>query len=296
MQFHFSSSSRPIIIDDLSFLRFNVRTNLSKTEYSMKPYFIFDFDASALRKNYTHLLVLMLVEMGLIPKIALMETNKCYRAYVNRSGSYEDFLKALLRIICEQRRFEGIRLTDMERVCVRLAKRSGHLTHVFWEALFRATKEEGYGTLIITGSPVPAVRAFAEARGVDHYHGTTFKHDGSTYTGEYDDSVARFKGSALMNFIEKNNVASAQSIVLGDAMQDLSMLKCVAFPIVINPTRDLYTACRTDQIPIIHEKRALIYADAWCAGKRFEADLEQILPLPVAKRVKELLGQQLCTT
>lgn len=258
------------------------------------PFFFFDFDASAFRKNYTYLLVLSCVQGGLIPKIAIAEVDKRYREYLNRhsSDSYLKFLDELLNVVCTERRFRGISLEDMRRVCERLALRSSKQTHVIWEALFSVSKKCGYKTMIVTGSPEPAVKAFASLRGVDYWLATSLMHADGVYTGDFSDSVARNKGKSVYEVIQDMDIDAEYSIALGDSIQDLPMMQKVRYPIAIHPTAELYTACKQHSIPIIHEKRGLIYVDQWEDGKRVEGRLSAILPLRIADRLERRLRGQ----
>ena len=114
------------------------------------------------------------------------------------------------------------------------------------------------------------------------------------YTGEYDDYVTKNKAQALSAFAVKHDVDLSGSIALGDSVQDSDMLNLVGYPIAIHPTIELYRFCAMNRIPIIHEKRALIYIDTWerDTKRRVEADFEDIFPSPVSEILKTRLRSQ----
>lgn len=101
---------------------------------------------------------------------------------------------------------------------------------------------------------------------MDDYRGTIYQvGSNGIYNGEIIpmwDSKSKHK--AIMEMAEKHNLDLSQSYAYGDTTGDLSMLRLVGHPFVINPTKELLTRIQEDEklkarISIIVERKDVTY-------------------------------------
>ena len=126
----------------------------------------------------------------------------------------------------------------------------------------------GHKVFFISGSPSFLVSRMAKKMGVDDFCGSEYEIDEKTQTFSGNilkpmwDSV--HKREAIEEFIKKYNIDLSESYAYGDTNGDFSMLSLVGNPRAINPSKELITRIKNDEIlkdkaEIIIERKNVIY-------------------------------------
>jgi phosphoserine phosphatase len=254
-----------------------------------KPCVFFDLDGTFLRWQHCHAFIVALVHAGLIENVVLQRLEKAFTAYKKRQGEFGDFANEMVAGLFSEDRLCGVRVSDMEHVCKRLAQESGDYVHIFTRELNIAARELGYERAIITGSPTVSAEAFAEHHDIPIVLGTDFPNDGERYIkGNVFDWVDK-KDEAIQELANKYNLDLTESVAVGDSESDTRMLGRVRYPIAFNPNSGLYRAAAAYDWPIVTERK-LVYALSWMNGVGLaQAELAKILPQKLGTRLKERL-------
>lgn len=233
------------------------------------------------------------IRRGLAPRHALEEADRRLQAYDRRSASYRDYINAFTSAL-DRGFFHGLYADDVRAIAREIAERERDRTYVFTRELLRTAQEFGYYTVAISGSFSDVVRPFAEAWGFDEVYGTEYVlAPNGTFLGtpEYVTVHAQHKGRLLKRIARRNGLTFVDSIGIGDAGSDASMLEVVQHPLLFNPNDDLLRyfeqpeACHAT---LVIERRVVYLADARRRSKRLA---HQSLPWFVRTRLMAALAK-----
>lgn len=187
-----------------------------------------------------------------------------YDQWRKRERDYEDYMLELIDIYVEALR--GRKKDDLEFISEQVIRLNGEIVYRYTRDRILWHKQQGHKVFFISGSPLFLVSRMAEKYGVDDYRGAHYlTDDAGCFTGEVIpmwDAVSKEK--SMKGLIEKYDLDLGESYAYGDTRGDISMLKMVAHPIAINPTRELVDALQSDadlssRSLIIVERKDVIY-------------------------------------
>jgi HAD superfamily hydrolase (TIGR01490 family) len=187
-----------------------------------------------------------------------------YDQWRKRERDYEDYMLELVEIYINA--LKGHRKEDLEFISSQVIKLNGEIVYKYTRNRILWHKEQGHKVFFISGSPVFLVSKMAAMYAADDYRGAKYLTDEQgLFNGEVIpmwDSVS--KNKAMDQIVEDFNIDLQTSYAYGDTRGDSSMLKKVAFPVAINPTRELVEILKSDRelagkTSIVVERKDVIY-------------------------------------
>lgn len=192
------------------------------------------------------------------------EVKEKYVKWDKRIGNYDDYLLKMAEIYIEA--IKGLHKSQIEFIANKVIEQKGDRVYTYTRDKIKWHIEQGHKVLTISGSPVELVRAMAKKHGFFDYIGSNYlKNDNDFYTGQVKpmwDSTN--KQIAIDYFVQKYNIDLSKSYAYGDTTGDFTMLKAVAFPVAMNPTKELIHKLINDpitknKITIVVERKDMIY-------------------------------------
>lgn len=173
-----------------------------------------------------------------------------------RLGDYDLYLQKMVDIYTET--VMNTKSYHIEYVARKVVEQKGERVYTYSRDRIKWHKEQGHMVIAISGSPIELVAAMSELYGMDDYRGTIYEVGANgMYNGEiipmWD---ARSKKKAVYEMAEKHDLDLSGSYAYGDTAGDFSMLKLVGNPFAINPTCELISKIKEDEI--LKEKIAFI--------------------------------------
>lgn len=225
---------------------------------SKKKIAVFDIDGTIFRSSLLIEFNKMLQRTGVISATDAKALLRPYYAWVERRGSYEDYIRKVVEV-----HIKTIRGKQQRRV--QAAAKLAFETHR--DRVYRYTRDlitklkKTHLLLAISGSPIEMVKPFGAYNQFDHVWGSVFEIDKSgRYTGKVLDrrSVDQ-KRQILEEFVQLNGLSFKDSWGIGDTETDISFLELVDHPLVFNPTEQLFTLARRKKWPVVVERKNVIY-------------------------------------
>lgn len=233
---------------------------------------VFDIDGTIFRSSLLIALINGLVEDDIFPLKAQKEVEKDYLAWLDRKGTYEQYLTQVVNIY--YRYIVGCKVQDVNRVVKKVIEWEKDRVYVFTRDLVKKCKREGYFLLAISGSPDYIVSHFSQYMGFGAYYGSVFEVKNGRFTGrDVNRDTIRNKRKILQGFIDAApfRVDLKKSVAVGDSPSDISMLEMVGRPIVFNPDNTLARHAAKKGWEIVVERKNVIYkieAHKFLNGKR----------------------------
>jgi HAD superfamily hydrolase (TIGR01490 family) len=221
---------------------------------------IFDIDGTIFRSSLLIELINGLVEFGVFPGIAKKEMEKEYYAWLDRKGSYEDYINKVVSIHLKY--IKGCRQDAVEEVCLEVVRREKDRVYRFTRDLIKDLKKQGYLLVAISGSPTYIVSKFAKAVGIGDYFGSDYEVENNIFTGQVlNKEIFLDKAFVLKEFLKRKNISAdfAGSVTVGDTESDIAILQLVGRPIAFNPNLSLARVAKTNNWQIVAERKDVIY-------------------------------------
>lgn len=224
-----------------------------------KPVAFFDIDGTVFRSSLLIELQEQLVAESVFPLSAREEFETEYEDWLNREGSYEVYIRAVVKSY--MRHIKGVHygeVADLGRLVVaRLSKRVYRYTRDFIGEL----KDQGYLVVAISQSPKAILDEFCHTYGFDKVYGRMYE-IGPTdrFTGEViDEHLIQNKANIVKRVFEKEAVRKEGSIAVGDTESDVPMLELVELPICFNPNQNLYQHANVEDWEVVVERKDVVY-------------------------------------
>lgn len=142
---------------------------------------IFDIDGTVFRSSLLEELVHELVRRGIFPQEAYKEMERDYLAWLNRKGSYENYISQLVRI--RDKYLKGCKFSDVDQVANDVVVEQKDKVYRFTRDLIGELKAKNYFLLAISGSPIFMVERFGIGLRFDVVHGNVFEVKDGEFTG-----------------------------------------------------------------------------------------------------------------
>lgn len=225
----------------------------------MKKIGVFDVDGTIFRSALFLELVYGLVDNNVFPSKILKDVNKEYTAWVNRQGSYIDYVYASWDAFT--REIKGKDEIIVNNVVDKVLQKHKDRVYRYTRDLIKDLKRKKYTLIAISGSPTHVVSKFAKHMGFEYFLGSDFEVINGKFTGKVIRDGSKNKGEVFMNFIEKNGFKAdlKNSIGVGDTEIDISFLSLVGNPIAFNPSSELAVHARKNRWKIIVERKDVVY-------------------------------------
>jgi HAD superfamily hydrolase (TIGR01490 family) len=204
-------------------------------------------------------------------KYELIDTSKWYNEvepaftkWDKRVGDYDAYLQKMVDIYTET--VKNTNSFHIKYIAGKVIEQKGERVYTYSRERIKWHKAQGHVVIAISGSPIELVSAMSEKYEMDDYRGTVYQvGSNGIYNGEiipmWD---SRSKRKAIFEMAEKHNIDLSASFAYGDTTGDISMLKLVGHPFVINPTKELITRIQEDdqlreRVTVIVERKDVTY-------------------------------------
>ncbi len=227
---------------------------------------IFDIDGTVFRSSLIIELFNELVRRGIYPMSAQRGVEQEYRAWLDRKGHYNDYVMRLVHVFF--REIAGCSVRHIETAVRAVVARQKDRVHRYPRQLFRELHAKGYFTLVISNSPGPMVRRFADTMGFDDAIGHELEVKDGAYTGRSIVNGVSVLGSAWIDkvAIVRHYIAThglridrRNSVMIGDSEGDVPLLSFVGRPIAFNPSLPLARIAQRRGWRIVVERKDAVY-------------------------------------
>jgi len=219
----------------------------------------FDIDGTVFRSSLFVELVEKLIAEKVFPQEARKEYQDTYFAWLNREGSYEAYISAMIKTF--YRHIKGVHYGTVADVGKEVVSSHNKRVYRYARDLITQLKVDNYYVVAISQSPKAILDDFCKEYGFDKVYGRMYE-IGPTdcFTGVViDEHIIQNKANIIKRVFEKEAVTPEGSVAVGDTEGDIPMLESVARPICFNPNQDLYTYAQQMGWKIIVERKDVIY-------------------------------------
>ncbi len=219
---------------------------------------VFDIDGTIFRSSLLIEFMEALVLEKVIPWQAAKSWEKEYTAWLERKGTYQDYLD---KVVWASRRYiHGVSQFKIWEIAKKVVAFHKSRVYRFTRDLVKELKPTHY-LVAISGSPYDMVSPFCKAFGFDKAYGRIFEVDGkSRFTGKilYEDLI-RNKKSILERTLVKEGFTLKGSVGVGDTETDIPFLKMMERAIAFNPNEKLYREAKRQGWEIVVERKDVVY-------------------------------------
>ncbi len=221
----------------------------------------FDIDGTIFRWSLFIEYTEKLVEKNIFPQDALQKAQKKKELWLNREGSYNDYLTELIKVFDEN--IKGVLLDDFLDAVREALRGKEKRVYLYTKRLLQDLRSEGYFCVAITHSAKLAADIFAQSYGFDKVYGLMFDFDESgRFSGKILNKGLIFdKGKIVKRLLDKEdlNLTLDASVAVGDTESDIPMLELVGKPIVFNPSKALYEHAKKKGWQTVVERKDMVY-------------------------------------
>lgn len=201
-------------------------------------------------------LTLALVKFGIFPPIVEKEIEGPYTAWLNRQGSYENYVRKVVDVYAK--RLKGVAANDIEKASRLVVKEQRRMVYVYTRELIDKLRDK-YFLIALSGSPMEIVEAFDAYWKFNWISASQFEVKNGYYTGRVTAKPVLDKKKTLDDFLKAKKRNLKDSIGVGDTETDISFLEMVAKPICFNPNQKLYRVAKKNRWEIIVERKDVVY-------------------------------------
>ncbi len=225
----------------------------------MKKVAIFDIDGTIFRSSLLIELTDALIQEGIFPARARKIYAKTYKNWLDRKGTYEDYIIAVIRAF--ENNIKGISHKAFLKIAKKVVAFHKNRVYRYSRDLVKDLKKKNYYLLAISNSPREIVEEFARKLGFDKVYGRIYevnkqgKLTGVTLCAD----IIADKAKVLKNAIREEHLTLAGSLGVGDTESDIRFLKMVENPICFNPNKRLYQHAKRAGWKVVVERKDVAY-------------------------------------
>lgn len=226
---------------------------------------IFDIDGTIFRSSLFIELFNELVKRGVFPLKASVQVNHEYQRWLDRKGSYNDYLYRMVRVFYHY--IKGCTRKQIESATHAVIRNQKDRVYRYTRTLIKQLRRKGYFILAISNTFDIIVDHFATKIGLDASIGRMHEMRNDVYTGRtmykgvVVTNVRLDKVRLLQDFIQHNSLRTnlRDAIAVGDSEGDIALLSAVGHPIAFNPSRLLADVAKRKKWPIVVERKDVMY-------------------------------------
>jgi HAD superfamily hydrolase (TIGR01490 family) len=219
----------------------------------------FDVDGTVFRSSLFIELTESCINEGIFPEEARKGYANEYTAWLNREGTYESYIGAMIRVF--ETHIRGVYYGDFADIGRTVVARQGKQTYRYTRDLISDLKSKGYYIVAISQSPKTILDEFCGAHGFDKVYGRVFElGPRDLFTGNVVElDFIKDKSKVVERVLEKEGLSREGSIGVGDTEGDIPLLASVDMPICFNPNMLLYTYAKERKWPVVVERKDVVY-------------------------------------
>lgn len=220
---------------------------------------IFDVDGTIFRSSLLIEVVEAMIHDGVFPEKSRQGYERSYKAWLNRTGTYEDYIEAVVRVF--EKNIKGVSYKDFMDVGDRIVREEQYKIYRHTRDFIKTLKKQKYFLLAISQSPKGMLEKFCKNLGFDKVYGRLYElGPQDRMTGKIIDlHLIANKANIVRRAIEKENLTLERSIGIGDTESDIPFLEMVETAICFNPNMKLYKAARRNGWKVVVERKDVIY-------------------------------------
>lgn len=220
---------------------------------------IFDIDGTIFRSSLLRELLEVLIEAELFPKEARMMYEVEYNKWLNRKGSYEDYVEAFVAAFMKH--LKGVHYGDFADVTEKMIALHKDRVYRYTSDLIKDLKKKNYYLLAISQSPKTALDGFCKHLGFNKIYGRIYElGPEERFTGKVVDlHLIANKANIVKRAVEKEGLTLKDSIGVGDTEGDIPFLEMVETSICFNPNATLYKHAKRMEWKVVVERKDVIY-------------------------------------
>lgn len=220
---------------------------------------IFDIDGTIFRSSLLIEVVVALVERGVFPEAARASFEKEYRAWLDREGTYEEYIGAVIKSFMKH--IKGVHYGEFADTADHVLEHHQNRVYRYTRDLVKELKQKGYFLLAISQSPKSILDKFCQQYGFDKVYGRIYEiGPGDRFTGAVaDEHLIANKSNIVKRAVEKENLTLEGSIGVGDTEGDIPVLEAVETPICFNPNNTLYRYAKINGWKVVVERKDVVY-------------------------------------
>lgn len=225
----------------------------------------FDIDGTLYREALITQMFKKMIRGDMIEsKIYHNEVKEFYNRWTRRIGDYDDYLIKMAEVYFNA--IKGLHHSQITYIANKIVEQYGEKVYTFTRDRIKWHQEKDHKIIGVSGAPYELVEAMARKYGFEDYIGTKYELDKDLYyTGDFEPMWdSNNKRKAIQSFVKRYNIALDYSYSYGDTSGDFDMLKLVANPVAINPTKELIDKIKADpdlrsKINVVVERKDMIY-------------------------------------
>ncbi len=220
----------------------------------------FDIDGTVFRSSLLIELVKSLVEKDIFPKEVLEQYEDHYRRWLDREGSYEEYINAVVAVFIGN--IKGVHYGVLADVGREVVAQQHRQVYRYTRDLIKTLKNEGYYVVAISQSPKTVLDDFCLEYGFDKVYGRLYEIGSQDrFTGVVtDEHWIENKANIVKRIIDHHSEFTLnESVAVGDTEGDISLLEMVDRPICFNPNSALYKHAKRMKWEVVVERKDVIY-------------------------------------
>jgi len=227
--------------------------------HNMKKAAFLDVDGTIFRSSLFIELIEAMIAAGVFPDKAKNGYQKEYKQWLDRKGSYEAYLGAMVKVFMAN--IKGVPFADFKRLSDEVAEKNMNKVYRYTRDLVKSLKKRGYFLVAISQSPKGILDSFCKKMGFDKIYGRFYELGPSDqFTGEVSDvHLISNKANIVKRAINKEGLTLRDSYAVGDTESDIPMLEMVENPICFNPNAALYRIAKINKWKVVVERKDVIY-------------------------------------
>lgn len=225
----------------------------------MQKVAFFDIDGTVFRSSLFIELIETGIAQGIFPKEMKADYENEFNAWLNRDGSYETYIYAVIDSFMNHIR--GVYYGDFADIGRKVVERQGRQTYRYTRDLITDLKSKDYYLVAISQSPKTILDEFCATLGFDKVYGRIYEiGPRDCFTGMVTDlDFIKNKSLVVDRVFEKGEFDRAASIGVGDTEGDIPLLESVEMPICFNPNMQLYMHAQKMKWPVVVERKDVVY-------------------------------------
>ncbi len=221
-----------------------------------KKFAVFDIDGTIFHWQFFHELFDELVEAHVIdPAIAepVLENRRKWRQGMLDWSEYESSLVHALNdgIV-------GIDKSLLEEISDRIVTVKGKVLYHYTRDLLQDLQQQGYVTIVISGSQQTLVERFAKTYNIDIALGLDYEFSDDKLVAIKREVYGK-KDTLLQQVVAEHDLDWTDSYAVGDTSGDAAMLALVDHPIAFNPDAKLLETAKQHGWKIVVERKSMSY-------------------------------------
>jgi HAD superfamily hydrolase (TIGR01490 family) len=219
---------------------------------------IFDIDGTIFRSSLLIELVDALIEEGLFPASVTRIYAKAYQKWLDRKGSYDDYIHAVARAY--DHHIKGVSYKAFLNIVHKVAHFHSNRVYRYTRDLIEYLRKHHYYLLALSHSPHEIVQEFCKDKGFSAAYGIQQEVRDGRFTGNIlERDICFDKAKKLKLIVKHQRLTLKGSIGVGDSESDIPFLKLVDQPICFNPSYRLYQYAKRNHWKVVVERKNVIY-------------------------------------